>query len=116
MSPAGFLRPCAAPGCAQLVDRGRCDKHKRAPSSRRGYGAQWRKLRRWHLAGEPLCVMCKDNGIATQAEIVDHIRPISFGGDPLAVDNLQSLCRKCHGKKTARDMACEPAPIGRAGR
>ena len=31
---------------------------------------------------------------------VDHIQEIARGGEPLAYDNLQTLCRSCHRKKT----------------
>ncbi len=35
---------------------------------------------------------------------VDHIKPVSIGGDGLDLDNLQTLCIKCHRKKTKSDM------------
>jgi 5-methylcytosine-specific restriction endonuclease McrA len=34
--------------------------------------------------------------------MVDHIHEIAEGGDPLAVSNLQTLCRSCHEKKSDR--------------
>ncbi len=36
--------------------------------------------------------------------ILDHIRPITMGGDQWARDNLQVLCGRCNRLKTARDM------------
>ena len=35
---------------------------------------------------------------------VDHIKPVSIGGDSLDLDNLQTLCIDCHKIKTAEDM------------
>lgn len=35
---------------------------------------------------------------------VDHIIPVSIGGDGLDLDNLQTLCIKCHINKTKEDM------------
>jgi 5-methylcytosine-specific restriction protein A len=32
----------------------------------------------------------------------DHIRELSDGGAPLDADNIQVLCARCHGKKTAK--------------
>lgn len=30
----------------------------------------------------------------------DHIAPLEDGGEPFELDNLQTLCRECHGEKT----------------
>jgi 5-methylcytosine-specific restriction endonuclease McrA len=38
-------------------------------------------------------------GHLSKAEIVHHIQPIESGGEVLAMDNLVSLCRVCHGKR-----------------
>ena len=62
---------------------------------------EWRRLRDWFIKRHPLCVMCKKDGRATPAVIVDHIRPIKQGGAALDENNLQSLCRACHNTKTA---------------
>jgi len=34
---------------------------------------------------------------------VDHVRPLSDGGDHYDADNLQALCRSCHARKTCRE-------------
>lgn len=64
----------------------------------------WRQLRDAHLATEPLCRHCKERGVITAAREVDHIEAISAGGDPWDADNLQSLCKSCHSKKTRADQ------------
>ena len=63
----------------------------------------WHRARRAHLASEPLCRMCKARGILKPAKHVDHIIPISKGGDWFDGDNLQSLCHECHSLKTRAD-------------
>ena len=111
MSPTRPLRPCTVPGCPRLGSGGRCDEHRRdryrriddhrESAAKRGYGVRWRRLRRMHLACEPLCRACKAQGRTREATEVDHIRP--HRGDPgLMWDalNLQSLCKPCHSAKT----------------
>ena len=66
----------------------------------RGYTNAWYRLRAWHIARHPLCAHCEARGVVTPAQDVDHINPISNGGDNLDPDNLQSLCRACHNIKT----------------
>ena len=61
----------------------------------------WRNARKAQLAHEPFCRRC-NRVLATQ---VDHIKPISEGGDRLAPSNLQSLCHSCHSVKTTEDMS-----------
>lgn len=51
----------------------------------------------------PLCEQCERDGKSTPAELVDHIVELIDGGDSMAEDNLQALCRKCHAKKTRRE-------------
>lgn len=58
---------------------------------------RWKKLRLDHLAENPLCVMCKQEGRVTVAEVVDHITPHKGDEDlfhnPM---NLQGLCKLHH--------------------
>ena len=64
---------------------------------------RWRSLRSLKLQQNPLCEECEKNGILRPADMVDHIVPINKGGAPLDMNNLQSLCNRCHAIKTARD-------------
>lgn len=72
----------------------------RIGSFERGYGAAWTRLRRAWLQRYPACVCCK-----RAAHMVDHIRPIRYGGEILDTNNLQSMCSKCHAAKTLTDDA-----------
>ena len=72
---------------------------KRGSASKRGYDHQWHKVAKLVRASEPICRHCKKN----VAEMVDHIVPLSKGGERLALDNLQPLCNSCHRTKTIKD-------------
>lgn len=85
--------------------------------SRFYYTAQWKRLRITHLMKEPLCRHCNEKGIVTPAVDIDHIIPINPHnawdydgvryGSPVSSSNLQSLCKKCHAKKTAASRGVE---------
>lgn len=63
----------------------------------------WRKLRKRFKENNPLCKHCEENGFIVPMKVVDHIVPIKKGGEPLSEDNLQSLCEKCHNKKSSNE-------------
>ena len=48
-------------------------------------------------------MICKEEGRAKVADVVDHITPIKEGGEPLDPANLQSLCSMHHNQKSARE-------------
>ena len=63
----------------------------------KGYGWDWQQLSDRYRKEHPLCVECEKQGIATAAEEVHHIVPITEA--PwlrLSVGNLMSLCVSCH--------------------
>src|SRR5512139_1919817 len=104
-------KPCAAPGCAELVQSGAyCTTHQpaikreddRPTAHERGYGATWRVIRLAHLRREPVCrdPYHKHPEQLIPATDVDHIVPRSAGGTD-EDSNLQSLCHECHSYKTA---------------
>lgn len=114
------LRPCKHPGCPELTRKGWCAKHR--PKHQRSRSAAyhglyslpiWRdKLRPEQLIREPFCRECarryppSDPRHRTKATVVDHIIP--HGGDRKRFtdpENLQSLCKTCHDRKTAREQA-----------
>lgn len=63
----------------------------------------WRKLRAIKLEQQPLCEECLSRGIHTPAKVADHIVPINRGGAALNIENLQSLCDRCHNVKSAKE-------------
>lgn len=64
----------------------------------------WRKLRKEKINKNPLCEHCIKENKITPAEEVDHILTIINRPDlALHYNNLQSLCKKCHIKKTTED-------------
>ena len=71
---------------------------KRLESKRVYNSTTWQRLRLMQLAGSPVCVECGSYG-----EQVDHIIPISAGGERFDPRNLQTLCASCHSIKTRRD-------------
>ena len=111
------LRPCRHPGCAALTREGYCPKHKPAKAPRRTSAEYhgWYNLRVWtddlrpaQLLREPWCRECARRGVRTRATVVDHVEP--HRGDWTKFinrDNLQSLCKRCHDQKTAREQAEE---------
>ena len=85
-----------------------CEDHeklyqaRRGTSSQRGYGSNWRKLRKIFLNANPICKdpygLHPDQVVATNE--VDHILPRERGGTD-ETSNLQALCKQCHSHKTA---------------
>ena len=107
-------RPCASPGCPELVDHGYCEAHaSEAPVSQYDRAkrddplrmatnsTRWLKLRAMVLRRDPVCKTCKDEP-STDA---DHKIPIRTGGAKWSLDNLQGVCHGCHSKKTRREEA-----------
>ena len=98
MSPKRY---CSVVSCSEYAndDSQKCETHRhhRAQESahRRGYGAPWRRIRKAFLENNPYCLSC-----GAAAEHVDHILSKSKGGTD-DEHNLQPLCARCHGKKTA---------------
>lgn len=70
----------------------------------RGYGSRWKKARDIYLQSNPLCVYCKEDGIITAANVVDHVIP-HMGDQGLFWDtgNWQALCNPHHDSTKARE-------------
>ena len=66
---------------------------------------RWRSLRNYFIQMHPLCIQCKREGIINAASVVDHVKPITMGGSPVDVKNLQSLCEYHHNQKSGREGA-----------
>ena len=107
MATTGKRHKFNAPG---KVIKFQSNDDKRENSSRRNYGAKWRRLRDktmddiaidqgWPYA---LCQELLKHGERIKATDLDHITPRSLGGTE-EPDNLQALCHSCHSIKTAKE-------------
>lgn len=76
-------------------------EHLKGPSNPRWTGRNRKSLRSIVLKRDHfMCVICSDVAVE-----VDHIIPIRIRPDMLSdFSNMQSLCRKCHRKKTNNDI------------
>lgn len=64
--------------------------------------SKWKRLRLAKLSECPVCFACEQRGLTELATVVDHMKPISQGGDPFPpLDGLLSLCARCHNEKTS---------------
>ncbi|WP_226550839.1 HNH endonuclease signature motif containing protein [Celeribacter naphthalenivorans] len=117
---------CVVAGCDELAEPGgnRCACHaekqarkiaeSKARVKRSDEAVKWHKLYsdpRWqrlrgaYLARHPLCSDCGELGVVVPATEVDHIeRHMGDLGKFLDWDNLQGLCKRCHSRKTAREV------------
>ena len=101
-------------GDGRLVPLGQRDRGpgtRKDRSTRANRGRRWMKLRAQVLARDPVCKACN----RAAAEQVDHIQPLSQGGDD-SYENLQGLCVQCHQAKTQteaqRDQVVERTSLG----
>jgi len=104
---------CSHAGCSNTVAKGKgglCPTHQRARHSQYGKtrndkehtkvyaNKAWQTARRAALyRDDGWCVICKE----APAVLVDHIKELKDGGSAYSLENLQSLCARCHAKKTA---------------
>lgn len=105
--PRKHLAPCTVPGCPTLTRQSRCPEHareadrKRGTAAQRGYGSEWRKIRKNYLARFPFCQ--DPEGCIERATDVHHID----GGGPLgdnSDENLEALCHAHHSRRTIREQ------------
>lgn len=101
-----FHKP-TIPGSNKIRVQSKDDRHT---SSKRGYGAAWRKLRSRVMSqialrqGWPYtcCEHCLKKGTRTRATDLDHVISRRKGGMD-SPDNLQALCHSCHTIKTNKE-------------
>ena len=109
--PHAALRTCSYPGgCSNLVKSGRCDQHPYPDAHIREHqklydDPRWERRRKLQLSEHPWCELwCKEKGIYTPATVADHVEP--HRGDPVKffTGKLQSACKICHDRKTAKEV------------
>lgn len=65
---------------------------------------RWEKASIRYRKENPLCVLCLKDGRPEPATCVDHIVPISRGGQAWDQNNWQSLCDRHHKRKTIKEQ------------
>lgn len=63
----------------------------------------WRTVSRGYRSQHPLCRICMDKGLVEAGTCVDHIVPINQGGARWDWANLQTLCHRCHARKSGAE-------------
>ncbi len=89
----------------------RSRRGSRAAKRRRFNRVSWLRLRKMVLARDNY--MCRVCGNVNSNE-VDHIVPVAQGGSN-ELENLQTLCKTCHSRKTSEETgfgASRRAPTG----
>jgi len=74
-------------------------KSAKARDRARAYTGQWQRVSQRYRRRHPVCERCN----SVPSAIVDHIVPLAAGGQRFDPNNLQALCRRCHGFKTVED-------------
>ena len=67
------------------------------------HSKRWKSLRNYYFSMNPLCEECERAGYITSGQEVDHIKPMRLGGASLSINNLQTLCKSCHARKSGRE-------------
>lgn len=57
---------------------------------------RWRRMKAQQLRSEPLCRLCKAEGKAEPATVVDHVERHFGDKQKFWLGELQSVCRNCH--------------------
>lgn len=96
------LKPVRIHGTESKVNAVQSRQRSLMTRQERGYDQTWMDLRALFLMEYPLCRHCDEqDGLAVPAIDVDHIIDIVVRPDlRLDWDNLQSLCKTHHGRKT----------------
>jgi 5-methylcytosine-specific restriction enzyme A len=85
----------------------KCDKHsreadrRRGTATERGYGTEWRKIRKAYLQRHPYCEDAE--GCIAPATDVHHLHGLGPKGDNSDA-SLQALCHSHHSRITAREQ------------
>jgi 5-methylcytosine-specific restriction protein A len=108
LSPKRPPRACRHPGCWELAwnPSGFCTDHRSDPEKAKDWWTKLYNNRKWKARSKRFRYKhpdCKECG--GPAEVVDHVVP-HRGDLELFWDmsNWQSLCKKCHGKKSDSEV------------
>jgi 5-methylcytosine-specific restriction protein A len=117
---------CNEAGCGALLDRpGYCDRHRRENAAAKPFEgaarsnnyntARWRRLAARAIRETPYCEECGASG-KDGAVLEAHHREPPRGDEGKFFDenNIQTLCRPCHRRATAREIGGRNRRRGRA--
>ncbi len=87
--------------CAQHADESDARYREALPDARPAYyqrynDPEWKRIRAAYIKAHPLCAECGEKG-----KHVDHISSRAKGGTN-EESNLQTLCHRCHSRKTGQ--------------
>src|SRR5574343_1111061 len=109
-SYTGCTHPAVPHGGGKCAIHHKAYERLRGSSSVKGYIADWLRVRMAKLYQSPFCEVCGD-----AAAEVHHIKPLADGGSH-AFDNLQSLCKRCNSRITAKEHRSGGANAARGGK
>lgn len=72
-------------------------------------GRKLQEQRQRLFTKEPLCRLCQERGVVSEATQRDHILPLHKGGTDTE-DNIQPLCDSCHDIKTVKERGQRVKP------
>lgn len=77
---------------------------ERLTRTQRGYSNRWARYSKQRLQQHPWCAECEREGVVMPGAVTDHIVPPK-GDEALFWDesNHQTLCKRHHDSKTARE-------------
>ena|SRR5215831_5465846 len=73
--------------------------------------ARWARIRRHQLREHPFCAFCLEHGIATPAEICDHVEAHRGDVNKFWLGPFQSLCKRCHDSTSGSSRHAVSVPI-----
>ena len=65
------------------------------------HSKQWKSLRNYKIQLNPICEECERKGLVEPGVEIDHITALRDNGAPLSLNNLQTLCKSCHARKSS---------------
>ena len=74
-----------------------------SPQDKRYWSYAWRRARIGFLGKHPTCVVCE-----RLATVVDHIHPVTQGGEFWDRNNWQPMCEPCHNAKSSSERRKRP--------